>query len=55
MDSRVCFLKRKMLMLPMFYATILVSDELVFRSVEDFGLNFGFIGSLHVKIGYCHP
>jgi len=23
--------------------------------MEDFDLNFGFIGSLHVKIGYTHP
>jgi hypothetical protein len=42
-------------MLPIFYVTIFVSDELVFRSMEEFDLSFGFIGSLHVKIGYTHP
>jgi hypothetical protein len=42
-------------MLPIFYVSIFVSDELVFRSMEDFDLGFGFIGLLHVKIGYTHP
>jgi len=42
-------------MLPIFYVMIFVSDELVFRSMEGFDLSFGFIGSLHVKIGYTHP
>jgi hypothetical protein len=32
-----------------------VSDELIFRRIEDFDLSFGFIGSLQVKIGYSHP
>lgn len=42
-------------MLPIFYVTIFVSDELVSRSLEDSDLSVGFIGSLHVKIGYTHP
>jgi hypothetical protein len=37
-------------MIPIFYVTIFVSDELVLRSMEDFDVNFGFIGLLRVKI-----